>query len=160
MLDSFIPGGAILVCGPPASGKTTYVEKCRDTGDLVYDFDTLACAIYCKRAALTGSHSFPGGQKEYDEISQIITPMREAMITVWKGLRPRPRLWLIMSGASREHREYMAQRLFNANVIVLQTSQEECLKRCASDPIRRQHYGFWDGAILNWFLAYERDSAI
>ena len=35
-----------LVCGPPGSGKTTYVEQHMKPGDLVWDWDHVANAIF------------------------------------------------------------------------------------------------------------------
>lgn len=35
----------IIVCGAPASGKTTYVKNNMTIGDLVIDLDAIRCAI-------------------------------------------------------------------------------------------------------------------
>lgn len=38
-------GGMTVVCGPPNSGKNTYVERHADADDLVWDLDALAAAM-------------------------------------------------------------------------------------------------------------------
>src|SRR5262245_56607675 len=43
-----------VVCGPPGSGKSTYVNQARQPGDLVWDFDAIADTL-----ARTPTHPRP-----------------------------------------------------------------------------------------------------
>lgn len=159
---SFRSTCATIVAGPPASGKSTFVQKMVEPGDLVYDFDAIACALFQYYSMRTTVHGFVGNASVYRRANQIVAPMRDSLIDGWREMREkdRPRLWYICSAPTRGERERLSRILYNAEIIVLETSEGECRRRCEKDPIRAAEIEFWYGGISRWFLDHENDNAI
>lgn len=73
-----------VVCGPPCSGKTSYVTEHAAPGDLVYDFDRLAEAI-----GSPDSHDHPAAHRRVlrltrrATIDEMIRTARLSHVTCW-----------------------------------------------------------------------------
>ena len=136
---------ATVVCGPPASGKTTFVERNRNPGDVVYDFDVLA-------QALVGDAAFNPSDREF--VAPLVTAARDAVLAAWKSKRRGlgRHLWFIVSGAHADQRRRLKHRL-HADVVVFEVDEAECLAR-----IGRDDRGDSDGrseAVGRWWAEYE-----
>jgi predicted kinase len=119
-------GKMTLVCGPPGSGKTTYVRERLNRGDLIVDLDDIWSA-------------FTGQQKgdHPDGLLPYICEARDAVLKKW-GQNRRTDIWFIHSAASRRKRRAV-RRMFGADVVVLETTPNECVRRATEqgrDPVK------------------------
>lgn len=139
---SLIP--VTLICGPPASGKTTYARAHAGPDDLVVDLDAIV-------AELSGGpmHGWsrerwlhPALFKRNDILGSLSRPSAYA------------HCWLIISAAKPEHRQWWADTLRNASIIVLETPEAECIRRAATDPSRDPKATA--DAIASWWWNYGR----
>lgn len=131
-----MPGRVILVCGPPAAGKSTWVKQRKQPGDHVIDFDQL-----CRTLGSRSHHDHP------PHVRAIARDIRRAMedhAAVW----PR-RTWVIRSLADPEKRAAVAERL-GAQVVVLATPADEALARAAAD----NRPAWTREAITSWWDRY------
>lgn len=109
-----------IVCGPPASGKTTYVEERRAAGDLVICLDTI-------RAELQ-----PGWQPwsgiENKELTGRALRYRNHLL----GALARPvsgrEAWFIVSAPEEGQRQWWREQL-GGDVVLLDPGAEECAQR-------------------------------
>lgn len=131
---------ATLVCGPPAAGKTTYVQRHAARGDLILDVDALA-------AALSGlpQHDKP------DAIVPYALAARDAVLDRLASHNTVRHAWVVAGLPRAVDRRELADRL-NADVVVLETSAAECVRRLAR--ARRPAAGV-HAAINRWWQEYE-----
>lgn len=131
-----------LVCGPPGSGKTTYVSDRAERGDLIIDMDKLFVAI--------------SGQPVYDKPEALLPfalrarNAAEDRLTLDSEVR---HAWVIKGAPEKAQREEMAKR--GADVVVLAVPAEECLERIANDPERQGLDVPWEQLISDWWTKYE-----
>ena len=115
----------IIVCGAPASGKTTYVKNNMTLGDLVIDLDAIRCAI-----------GFVNGKTPVDNLLPVVKEIRDhlyGMIT--DGKINAPTCWIIAGLPKASDRKALANKL-NAKIVYMDVSEEECIARAATDPDR------------------------
>jgi hypothetical protein len=125
----------VVVIGPPASGKTTFVLEHAGPNDLTIDLDALARALMPVQP--TSSHSYP-------------QHVRDAAIAARKGAIDRAlhraygcTIWLIHSQPSAEQmHEYMAYRY---QVVTIDPGREIVEARCRVErpPSMIQHAARW-----------------
>ena len=133
-----------VVCGPPGSGKTTYVREHARWGDLVVDLDAIYVAIGGQ-----GDHRHPIG------LLPFALAVRDALYRRLEYSNDVLRAWVITGGAKRSARERLRQRL-GAHVIVLEAGLNECSRRIHADDSR----GSKDAQVAlvtKWWQDYRRD---
>lgn len=133
-----------LVCGPPCSGKTTYVAQHAQPGDTVVDFDHIAVEL--------GSDVDWMHDPDIAHDAELETLARIDDIAADQS--PTLTAWIIRSAADHDARAHLAAHL-DAHVVVLDPGQDECLRRAARDArpsgTRR--------AINTWYWAASRSAA-
>lgn len=135
-----------IVCGPPASGKTTWVEGRKRWGDVVVDVDALF-------AAVTG---LPWYEKP-EGLVKLVLDVQDGILR-WVERNPGRFMnaWVITGGPKAAQRQRLAARL-DATVVVLEASPDECLRRIAADPRRGSAVvEQWRPLVLKWWREYER----
>ncbi|WP_228181979.1 AAA family ATPase [Streptomyces anulatus] len=109
-----------LVCGPPCSGKTTYVRDRAQPGDLVVDWDTIAQAL--------------GSPHPWDHppaLTPFIAEARDAVTARLGRSHAVDQAWLIATAPRESDRQRLAPA--GAHVVVLATSEDECVRRARQD---------------------------
>lgn len=129
---------ATLVCGPPCSGKTTYVQKMRSPGDLVIDFDAIILA-------LGGAHN----HDHPDALKRYAFEARDHVLSEYNKRRD-TNAWVIHTAPLRNDRERM--RKLGYRVVLLDTPRDVCLKRA-----REERPAEWVGYVSRWFERFQPD---
>lgn len=130
-----------VVCGPPGSGKTTYVQQHREHGDLIIDVDALFEAL-----------TFNASRDHLEIHLPFVCEARDAVLKRLLYAHRVPRVWIIECGASAARRNALRQQ-FGAKVIVLEVPTEECLRRIADDSTR--HFDpKWQQLVDAWWVEY------
>jgi 5-methylcytosine-specific restriction protein A len=115
-----------LVCGAPASGKSTYVKNHAEAGDLVIDLDLIARERGFGRA------------RPPSAIATLLAERNRRLAAL--ACEPPERLaWVILSAPSQSLRGWWCAALGVAadDLIVLTPSREELRRRIIADPDRR-----------------------
>lgn len=141
---------AIIVCGPPGAGKTTYVQQHQRWGDLVVDVDALLAAM--------------SGMSWYDKpagLLPVCLDVRDFILQrIRAGIADVPTAWVITSEADATKRARMAHEL-NATVIVLEVGPGECARRIQADTRRNKRHqndiADWIEIIDRWWRNYGRN---
>ncbi|MFD0344020.1 AAA family ATPase [Streptomyces sp. NPDC127117] len=129
-----------LVCGPPCSGKTTYVRDRAKPGDLVVDWDALA-------QALGSPH--PWGHPA--PLTPFIAEARDAVTARLARSHAVERAWIIATAPRQADRARLAPH--GAAVVVLATPEDECVRRARHDG----RPGGTIEAIESWWRTHRAD---
>ncbi|QBX37232.1 MULTISPECIES: AAA family ATPase [unclassified Brevundimonas] len=135
-----------IVCGPPASGKSTWVRERAGPDDLVLDLDVIASRLSGKGQHSWGSQWLDPALRERNELLGRLsrTPCS------W------PAAWLIVSEPKAERRQWWKDTLKPASITVMETDPAVCRARLRLDPERTDAIDGMGRAILRWWAAYER----
>ena len=130
-----------LVCGPPASGKSTYVEQHKGKQDLVIDLDVIASEM-----AGTGLHDW--GIKW---LGGAVRKRNEMLANLHKEeAKQYPMAWLIATEPKSEHRRWWVDHLGVSRVVVIETPADVCEARMLTMPGRSSRCG----NARSWWMAY------
>lgn len=121
-----------LVCGPPGSGKTTYVNERRKPGDIVWDFDVIMSAITGMDIHQTPRAAVRFAKQMRDGF------YREAMNSSGH------RIWIIEACPTAAER-LRFERDLRAGVILLDTPEHVCIERV------RDRGAHWPELVTRWF---------
>ena len=130
-----------VVCGPPGSGKTTWVRGRARSGDLILDLDTIW-------QALTGLPMYD----RPDPLTSFVLAARDTIMR--RLLNPSDVLhaWVIKGAPKAREREEFAQG-YNAEIVVLAVPVSECMRRIALD--ERRVADRWLSIVEGWWSQYE-----
>jgi len=127
----------MLVCGPPASGKSTYVRDNAEPGDTIIDFDAIRKRL--------------GGVK-WDQDQDIKRKSFAIRAKTLKGLkdRRRGRCWFIVTAPTPAERKAWTEALGDVTVIAMNTPKRICIQRIMADPERRPQADSMIAAVKRW----------
>ena len=128
----------IVVCGAAGSGKTTYVRNNRRSEDLVWDFDAIVAAItlgdWYEKPAPAVNMAYLLRNAFYRQIEQPSDCKRA---------------WILTTAARMSEVEWFKREL-NAEVRVLRTPAQECLRNIEADPRRAGKAHLWRASVEKW----------
>ena len=116
----------IIVHGAPASGKTTYVHKHKEVGDLIVDLDAIKNAISdCDRGT---SETLLDTALEVRELLYRLIEERKV---------DAKRIWVIALLPTRAQRRELKARLNADELIHIDTSIDDCVSNMLGDKKRK-----------------------
>jgi hypothetical protein len=139
-----------LVCGPPASGKSTFVREHARPGDLILDFDQIV-------NSLTGlPHTRAWDRDTWLRPAMAVRNARLAALAKPgpDGDPPWPQAWFIVHEPMAAGRVWWRKALGKGVTYVLPTSPALCRARVAADAERRAVAAFQHQGIDNWWKQY------
>ena len=131
----------VLVCGPPASGKTTYVAKRAQPGDVVIDLDDILESL--------GAQRWTNDKAALSRAIAIRNDRLRSLATTAGGTA-----YLIAGAPSQSEREAWRRALGNVTVVILRTAASTCIARIAADPNRNHAAEKLKQAVANWWNAF------
>ena len=132
-----------IIYGSPASGKTTYVKKNMQSGDIVVDLDYIKQAISLEEKLETP-----------DSLLPVALYLRECLYDlIEKRQVSSKNIWIVAGLPVKSEREKLRFRL-GAELIFMNTTYEECIKRAMKDKERKDKKKAIE-VIDKWFKIYE-----
>lgn len=132
----------VLVCGPPASGKTTYIANHAKPGDMVIDLDA-----YLERI---------GGRKwEADQTKvRLAFNLRDVDIRSLE-YREFGTAWITATAPTAEERTAWAEALGpKLSVVMLDEPEAVCIARVGADGTRQHAADAMQNVIRKWWAEY------
>ena len=132
----------MLVCGPPAGGKSTYVRAQAQPGDTVIDFDAIRRIV--------------GGEK-WDQREGVNARAWAYRDRVIRGLKDKRRgtAWLIVMAPTRAERMAWASALGDVTEVLVMPAREVCISRMQGDPDRLATASIQAHEIDKWFRNFD-----
>ena len=140
-----------LVCGPPASGKSSYVTANAGASDVVIDVDEIAREI-------SGSARNPSRDIRYKALAERNRRLAELA----DNFEARA-AWFVTTSAAGLLRERWARLLRAQRVLLILTPRSVCMDRMIRDPERRLHIKMQTDILDKWWRNYypsELDSIV
>jgi 5-methylcytosine-specific restriction endonuclease McrA len=135
-----------IVCGPPASGKTTWVRTRAAPGDLVIDLDEIKAKLFG-----VGLHSFwsAGLMKALEERNRLLAALGQCDA-------PWPAAWFIVGEPTAIRRAWWQRMLQPSRIVVMETPEDVCLARIDASADRAKTRGEQSVVVAKWWSAYTR----
>lgn len=134
-----------IVCGAPASGKTTYVATQRGENDIVFDLDVIAVSMFGRPASMLTS----------DQRLKCLSARNAAMGNLMGKPSPHTHAWLILAEPDARKRQWWQAMLDPAEIIVIETPAATCIARARADTKQRRSTQTYQ-AIRQWWETYTR----
>lgn len=139
---SLIP--VTMVCGPPGSGKSTWITKEAFPSDLLIDLDEIIAKLSGKPIYQAGKEWLGPAIFKRDEILRSL------------GSHPRtgyPAAWFINQAPFQQHRVRWAETL-GAKIVVIETPPGVCIDRIKNDARRNDKMSTWEVLVWRWWKMY------
>lgn len=142
LTPSLIP--LTIVCGPPGSGKSTYIRERSLPDDLVIDLDQIMHSI--------------SGLPEHHTQDKWLPQALDERNRILRGLASEgqhKRAWFIVSAPRADDRNRWT-RMLGAHMVVLDVPANECIRRINADPTRQGQRERMIKAVVSWWREYKR----
>jgi 5-methylcytosine-specific restriction protein A len=128
-----------LICGPPASGKSTYVKTNAGPRDIVIDFDLIA-------------REFGWGRERPSRAVGEILRERNRRLVALAEEPPERQCWIIIGAASPSLRQWWRESLAlqPSDLILLLPTRAELCRRIKNDPDRAGVAAMHMGLVDQW----------
>lgn len=133
-----------IVCGPPASGKSTYAALHAEQGDLIIDLDVIASGLSGEPLHTWDKDMWlhPALFRRNDLLGSLARPSLHRAA------------WFIVAEPKAEHRKWWADHLKPRSVVVMETPEAQCMANAKQDIDRDQRRTA--DAIASWWSTYTR----
>lgn len=137
----------ILVCGPPAAGKSTYVREHASPEDIVIDYDLTA-------------RELGFGRDRPDSATVDILRARNRSLEALSRVSPTQTAWVIVGAPSPSGRKWWQNALGvkPKDVIFLLPERRELIRRIVDDPERLSVRSLHIQLVDRWLERDARDS--
>lgn len=132
-----------IVCGPPASGKTTYVQNHADPADLVIDLDEIGARL----AGASPMHDW----SRHRYLTAALAERNRYLLQIGNPCSW-PAAWFIVGAPGGRERQWWKDRLQPKSVVLLMTPADLCYQRIKDRGGVRQTQQY--RAIEDWFARY------
>ena len=135
-----------LIFGPPAAGKTTYVETHKDPGDIVIDLDQMKAQV---------------GGKFWDTDPLVFHKAMQARNGALHALRHKQhgKAYVIVTGPTQQARDAWKAALGpKATQTVLDTPEDTCIARIEAEPERKDAKQRQIQAVRQWHKAWREEA--
>lgn len=140
---NLVPVDVYIVWGSPASGKTTYVKKHMEDGDLVVDLDLIKQSISMKEKTTAG-----------DDLLNVALSVREHLYDLISerdiGCK---NVWVVAGLPQKEERDKLSGRIKATEFIYIEATQKECIDRAMNDS-ERKNKEMQKNIIEKWFKQF------
>lgn len=142
-----------ILCGPVGAGKSTWIQKRMDVGDVVIDMDSLGMAI---TQMPLYEYIFDVPKSILDLTMPLRTKLIELAVEYYKDKKCK-NVWIAMGGANPLDRKRIADKISalgcSCSVYVFQISHNICRDHIKNDP-QRGPWQNWDPIIKKWWTNY------
>lgn len=146
-----------LVCGPPAAGKSTYVVERAKPGDLIVDWDDILAALSGSPKYVRHDDLILYANVARKAVERVLLKRTQAQRSPVVGIHGGvPNAWLIRSAPSRKERADFRVG-YGANIVILETSEAECVRRIRADVARAAIAEAQVDAVAQWWFDYVPD---
>ena len=132
-----------IVCGPPAAGKSTYVQKRKGPADVVVDLDEIVRSMGYQPRTTDWAARKRGLQRRNQMLRSLADLPNDGR-----------RAWFVTTAPIPETRRQWAERLKATEVVVMLTPLEICLRRVHEDPERSAVASTQVRIIRDWWEKY------
>jgi len=133
-----------IVWGPPASGKSTFVENNRGKNSITFDFDKIMTVI----------SGLPPHRKNENLIGYVLD-FRETVINRLANENKLDEAWIIVTRLDDKFKKKFEG--FSPEYLLMDTTKKECLERVESDPDRSEVSDEMKKVINEWFDEFSPD---
>jgi len=132
-----------LISGPPCSGKTTYATDQMSVSDMIVDIDFITKALTNKYLHNRPKYIFP-----------FVLSARDAIYKRMESPSSVDNIYVTATMPKAEDREKFSKK-YNAKIILLLPSKDECLERLYNDEQRTEDiHEELNDAIEKWYEEY------
>jgi len=135
----------IMICGAPGSGKTAFVDKYKNPGDIIIDLDYI-------KAEISGE---PLYHSSNEWILRALAQRNEILKSLYN--KTEGQAWFIVSAPTRKERALWRDILQPKRVIIMQTDEYTCIRRIQEDNRRKDISNTFAEAIKKWWKLYQFD---
>ena len=144
------PKHVYIVYGSPCAGKSTFVRETATAEDLIVDIDSIWQMI-----SINDRYQKPAALKS------VVFQMRDALYDV---IKYRSGKWhsafIITGGALKGDRDRLQQRVGADEMIFIDTSHDECVKRVMQRSISDEQKQEWLQFVNEWFETFQPDDSV
>lgn len=129
-----------LLFGPPAAGKSTYVQAHKQPGDIIIDADIEATRLGIDRYTQSNG-----------ERVKILSARNDALRNL--STSDAPAAWFTAIGGQPKIRLHWTEKLRPKNIIILMTPAKICIERIKAT--RATHHDAQIRAVMEWYDQYK-----
>lgn len=151
-MPSWLPPPACmveLVCGPPGSGKSTFVAGLAVPGDIIVDYDEIA-------ARMQGTALY---HADYSRIEDILTERNRRLAALARSPASAT-AWVIAAAPGADARAWWTEKLRPRRVTVLAVPAATCIERIRADtrrPMANRERSY--RGVAEWWKQEDKSSA-